>query len=91
MSPQTRPATSRDVSVLSGFVLFCGFVAEVWSLVWVFTGNDKAVPIAVVGIGLALCGIGIRLHPARSTPPAPLLAARTAPAAPPADTPDGER
>lgn len=90
MSPQARPATSRDVSVLSGLVLFLGFCAEVWSFVWILTGNDKAVPIAIVGIGMALCGIGIRLHPARSTPPAPLLSARPAPAAHPGDTPDGE-
>ncbi|MBB6039820.1 hypothetical protein [Phytomonospora endophytica] len=62
MPQKTRPETARDVTMLSGLSLFLGFIALLWSAVATF-GKDypQSVSAALLGIGLMLAGIGIRL------------------------------
>jgi len=62
MPSKTRPETARDITMLSGLSMFLGFIALVWSAVATF-GKDypQSVSAALLGIGLMLAGIGIRL------------------------------
>lgn len=62
MPSKTRPETARDITMLSGLSMFLGFVALVWAAVAAF-GKDhpQSVSAALIGIGLMLAGIGIRL------------------------------
>ncbi|HEY1175260.1 MAG TPA: hypothetical protein VGF17_03815 [Phytomonospora sp.] len=62
MPQKTRPETARDITMLSGLALFLGFIALAWSAVATF-GKDypQSVSAALLGIGLMLAGIGIRL------------------------------
>lgn len=75
MASKARPENTRDVTMLSGLVLFLGFIALGWATVATF-GKDypQSVSAALLGIGLMLAGIGIRLKllaPAPEKPETP--------------------
>ncbi|MEV0649307.1 hypothetical protein AB0I28_29030 [Phytomonospora sp. NPDC050363] len=91
MPSRTRPETARDITMLSGLMLFLGFVALVWSAVATF-GKDypQSVSAALLGIGLMLAGIGIRLKLLAPVEPAEKPEA-PAPAPPPEPRPDPDQ
>lgn len=62
MLSKSRPESARDITMLSGLTMFLGFIALGWSAVAAF-GKDypQSTSAALLGIGLMLGGVGIRL------------------------------